>query len=56
LAHKGRAPLDQIRLSLGHVSIITTVRQTGQKESHRHRMWAGRQLIQNKIPTDRHSV
>ena len=33
LAHKGRAPVDQIQLSLGHSSIVTTERYLGVEQS-----------------------
>jgi site-specific recombinase XerD len=32
LAHKGRAPLEQIQLSLGHASVITTERHLGVRQ------------------------
>jgi integrase len=32
LAHKGRAPLEQIQLSLGHASIQTTERYLGVRQ------------------------
>jgi integrase len=32
LAHKGRAPLEQIQLSLGHASIVTTERYLGVRQ------------------------
>jgi len=32
LAHKGRAALEQIRLSLGHASIVTTERYLGVRQ------------------------
>lgn len=33
LAHRGRSPLDQIQLSLGHDSILTTERYLGVRQS-----------------------
>jgi integrase/recombinase XerD len=33
LAHKGHAPLEQIQLSLGHASILTTERYLGVKQN-----------------------
>ena len=33
LAHRGRSPLEQIQLSLGHESILTTERYLGVRQS-----------------------